>query len=142
MLATLLIKEDTKNLFWSNLLIFRNFFILSPINAAGSIPTSERTEYLPPIKSLCSTISALNLFAISIKPLSFISVITNKLFFIKDFDKTMLRFVIVSTVLPDLETTTKQDFFKFLIFLNSKCRFGSKLSKKNTFFLIFFLKKE
>ena len=52
------------------------------------------------------------MFAISISPLSFISVITNKLFFIKDFDKTMLRFVIVSTVLPDLETTTKQDFFK------------------------------
>ena len=82
------------------------------------------------------------MFAISIKPLSFISVITNKLFFIKDFEKTILRFVIVSTVLPDLETTTKQDFFKFLIYLKSKCRFESKLSKKNTLFLIFFLKKE
>ena len=45
-------------------------------------------------------------------------------------------------VFPDLLTTIKQELFKFLIFLNSKFKLGSKLSKKNTFFLIFFLKNE
>ena len=63
-------------------------------------------------------------------------------FLSKDFEKKTLRFVIVSSVSPDFETIIKQEFFKFLIFLNCKLKFISKLSKKNTFFFIFFLKKE
>ena len=29
-----------------------NFFGFRPINSAGNIPTSDKTEYLPPIKLL------------------------------------------------------------------------------------------
>ena len=83
-----------------------------------------------------------NLFAMLIRLLSFISVITINLFFNKDLEKIILRFIIVSSVFPDFETIIKQEFFKFLILLNCKYKLASKLSKKNTLFLIFFLKKE
>jgi len=104
--------------------------MLSPINAAGNIPTSDKTEYRPLIKSLCSIISALNLSAILFKTLSFISVIKINLFLNRDFEKTTLKFAIVSSVFPDFETIIKQEFFKILILLNCKCKFSSKLSKK------------
>ena len=81
--------------------------------------------------------SALYLCAKSIKLLSVISVIKINLFFNEFFENTTLRLVIVSSVSPDLETTTKQEFFKFFIFFNSECNPASKLSKKNTFFLFF-----
>ena len=102
------------------------------------MPTSERTEYLPPIKSLCSIISVLNFLPILTKLLSFNSVIITNLFFNKDSEKIIFKFVIVSRVFPDFETTIKHEFFKFFIFLYTECKFGSKLSKKNTSFLIFF----
>ena len=105
---------------------------------AGNIPASERTEYLPHIKLLCSITSAPNLSAIKLNALLFISVIIINLFLIKEFEKTIPRFVIVSRVFPDFEITTKQEFFMFLIFLHCACKSGSKLSKKNIFFLIFF----
>lgn len=38
------------------------------------------------------------------------------LFFNKDFEKTTLRFVIVSSVFPDFEIIIKQEFFKILSF--------------------------
>jgi len=49
----------------------------------------------------------------------------------------MFKFVIVSRVLPDFETTIKQEFY--ILFVNSKCKFESKLSKKKKFFFIFIL---
>ena len=52
------------------------------------------------------------------------------------------KFEIVSIVLPDFETTIKQELLKFLSFLKFKYKFSSKLSKKNIFFFIFFLKYE
>ena len=103
--------------------------------------TSEKTEYLPPIKSLCSTISASNLFAILIKVLSFASVMIIILFLGKVFLKTKLRFAIVSSVCPDLDTIIKQELFIFFIFLKFKYKLASKLSKKKYFFFYFFLKK-
>ena len=39
-------------LFLINELNCLNFLTLSPINSAGNIPTSDKTEYLPPIKLL------------------------------------------------------------------------------------------
>ena len=81
--AALLTKEEVKYLFLSNLFKFLNLSIFKFISAAGNIPTSERTEYLPPIKFLCSIISALNLFPIFAKSLSFNSVIITNLFFNK-----------------------------------------------------------
>jgi len=66
--------------------------------------------------------------------------ITINLFFIKFFENTVPKFVIVSRVLPDLETTIKQALLKLFISLYFKFKLPSKLSKKNTFFLIFFLK--
>ena len=87
-------------------------------------------------------ISALNLFAMFSKQLSFISEIIISLFFSKDFEKIMPKFATVSKVFPDFETTIKQEFFNFLISLNCKFKFSSKLSKKNTFFFILLLKKE
>ena len=102
------------------------------------MPTSERTEYRPPIKSLCSIISALNFFPIFNKLLFFNCVIITSLFLKKDFERINLRFVIVSRVSPDFETTTKHEFFKFFIFLYSEIKFKSKLSKKKYFYLFFF----
>ena len=63
MATTLLINKLEKFLFLIKLLKFLNLFSLRPINSAGNMPTSERTEYLPPMKFLCSIISALSLFA-------------------------------------------------------------------------------
>ena len=85
------------------------------IRAAGNMPTSDKTEYLPPMNSLCSIISALNLWAISFKALSLISVIKINLFLNNDFEKIKSKFVIVSRVLPDFETIIIQEFFRFLI---------------------------
>ena len=92
----------------------------NPISSAGSIPTSDKTEYRPPIKSLCSIISALNLLAIIFKALSLISVIKINLFLNKDLEKIKSKFAIVSRVLPDFETIIMQEFFKFLILRNCK----------------------
>ena len=68
---------------------------------AGSIPTSDKTEYLPAIKFLCSIISALNLLLILIKLLSVNSVIIINLPFYKNFELIFFKLVIVSTVLPE-----------------------------------------
>ena len=46
------IKFFTKFLFLIKLLNCLNLFDFNPINSAGIMPTSERTEYLPPIKLL------------------------------------------------------------------------------------------
>ena len=54
--------------------------------------------------------------------------------FNKDLEKTKFKFVSVSRVLPDLEIIIKQEFFKFFNLLNCKCKFLSRLSKKNSFF--------
>ena len=59
-----------------------------------------------------------------------------------DFEKIKSKFVIVSRVLPDFETIIMQEFFKFLILRNCKYKSSSRLSKKNTFFLILVLKNE
>ena len=109
---------------------------------AGNIPGSDKTEYRPPINSLCLIISTLYLPATSINLLSAISVMMTNLFFNKFLENNAPKFVIVSSVLPDLETTIKHEFFIFFIFYILGCKFKSKLSKKNTFFLIFFLKNE
>ena len=45
--------KNFKNfLFFIKLLNCLNLFGLRPINSAGNIPTSDKTEYLPPIKLL------------------------------------------------------------------------------------------
>ena len=46
---TLLINELINLLFLIKLSNLLNFFGLRPINNAGSMPTSDKTEYLPPI---------------------------------------------------------------------------------------------
>ena len=43
------IKELKKFLFFISIFKFLNLFEFKPINSAGSIPTSDKTEYLPPI---------------------------------------------------------------------------------------------
>ena len=63
------------------------------------------------------------------------------LFLNRDFEKIRLKFAIVSSVVPDLETIIKQEFFKILILLNCKCKFSSRLSKKKHFFFNFCFKK-
>ena len=85
-------------------------------------------------------ISAWYLFAIVLKALSVGSAIIINLFFDKFFENIAPKFIIVSRVLPDLETIIKQESFKFLIFLYFKLK--SKLSKKNTLFLILFFKND
>ena len=52
MFTTLLIIELKKYLFFTKLLNLLNLFSFNPINSAGNIPTSDKTEYLPPIKLL------------------------------------------------------------------------------------------
>ena len=79
---------------------------------------------------------------IFIKLLSLNSVIIINLFFNKFFEKIVPKFAIVSKVLPDFEITIKQELFIFFIFLKLLIKFTSKLSKKNIFFLFFFLKNE
>ena len=79
-------------------------------------------------------ICALNLCPKLIKALSFNSVIITSLFFNKDSEKIIFRFVIVSRVFPDFETIIKHEFFIFFIFLYSMSKLGSKLSKKKLFF--------
>ena len=104
------------------------------------MPTSERTEYRPPMWLLCSIKNKLNFFDRLNKMLFFFCeiIITFLAFFFKilrinKFDK-------VSIVLPDYDTIKKRVldsltfFLKFLIFSLSK-----SLKKKISFF-IFFLK--
>ena len=50
--ATLFTRELKKNLFFIKLLNCLKRFTFKPISSAGSMPTSDRTEYLPPIKLL------------------------------------------------------------------------------------------
>ena len=124
-----------------NLSNILNFFIFKPISAAGNIPASDKTEYRPPIKSLCSIISAFNLLAILTIELFLISVIKTNLFLSEKLESRIFKLVIDSMVSPDLEIIIKQLFFNFFNFLNSKYKFSSKLSKKNTSFFTLFLKK-
>ena len=49
---TFVIREFKKFLFFIRLFICLNLFFFNPINSAGNIPTSDKTENLPPIKSL------------------------------------------------------------------------------------------
>ena len=106
-----------KYLLLSNLSKFLNSLNFSPISAAGSIPTSDKTEYLPPINSLCSTTSALYLLANSIKGAFLFSVIIISLFLKRFFEKIIKKFTKTSSVPPDFETTIKQEFFIFVNFL-------------------------
>ena len=62
--------------------------------------------------------------------LSLCCVIITNFFLNKDLENIVFKFINVSSVLPDFEITIKHEFFKFLIFLNFKNKFGSKLSKK------------
>ena len=87
------------------------------MSAAGNIPTSDKTEYLPPIKSLCSIILALCLMANSASGLFLFSVITISLFLKRFLEKMVKKFVNTSSVVPDFETTIKQEFSIFFIFL-------------------------
>ena len=43
------IKELKKVLFFINEFSCLNFFTFKPIKLAGNMPTSDKTEYLPPI---------------------------------------------------------------------------------------------
>ena len=49
---TLIISEFKNFLLATRLSNFLNFLESNPINSAGNIPTSDKTEYLPPIKLL------------------------------------------------------------------------------------------
>ena len=49
---TLEIKAFKYFLFLTKLFNCLNFFESNPINSAGNIPVSDKTEYLPPIKLL------------------------------------------------------------------------------------------
>ena len=61
--------------------------------------------------------------------------------FSRVFENIALRFVIVSSVSPDLEIITKQELLIFLIFLYFRFKLGSKLSKKKNFFFNSVFKK-
>lgn len=72
-------------------------------------PTSDRTEYRPPIKFLCSTKKILNFLDIKCSKL-FFSAIKIKLLalFLITLSKNILDKV--SMVFPDFEVTTKRTF--------------------------------
>ena len=58
MLASFNVQSFNKNLFFSFKILKSsdlNFKVFIPIKYEGIIPVSESTEYLPPIKLLCST---------------------------------------------------------------------------------------
>ena len=50
--STLSTKQLIYFLFFIKLFNCLNFEVFNPINSAGNIPTSDKTEYLPPIKLL------------------------------------------------------------------------------------------
>ena len=118
-----------------------NWKIFIPIKYAGTIPTSDKTEYLPPIKCLCSI---KNIF-------SFLERLNNILFFLSEIKIIFFEFFFiifskkifdsVSTVSPDLETTNIRVFFKFSFFLKSNIFFAFRSLKKYTFFFIFSSRK-
>ena len=57
------INESINFLFLTKLLNCLNFLEFNPINSAGSMPTSDKTAYLPPIKLLCFITSSFKLCA-------------------------------------------------------------------------------
>ena len=98
------------------------------------MPGSDKTENLPPIKSLCSIKNKLFFFAISLRALSFFSeiIIIFFLFFLIIFKK--IKFVKVSVVFPDFEIMRKRMLSKFSFFLKLFIFSSSKSSKKKNFF--------
>ena len=74
------------------------------------MPTSDKTEYLPPIKFLCSIKNKLNFFEIEYRILFFFSdiIIIFFAFFLKIFNEN--EFDKVSTVFPDFEITINKVF--------------------------------
>ena len=90
--------------------------MFNPIRYAGTRPTSDNTEYLPPIKFLCSIKKRLNFFDNSYKVLFFFSVIIIIFleFFLMMFNE--IKFEIVSIVLPDFEIIKIKFFVIFFLF--------------------------
>ena len=98
--------------------LLRNFITLTPIRCDGIIPTSDKTEYLPPKKFLCSIKGRLYFFEIVFKIFSFFSVIII-IFLAFDFNIfNSIKFDIVSIVFPDFEITIKRHFFLLFSLLN------------------------
>ena len=116
-------------------------FFFKPMSSAGNIPTSDKTEYLPPKKFLCSIKKRLYLFAIKFKIFCFfflIMIIFFALYF-KMFNS--IKFDIVSIVFPDLEIIIKRQSLVLFYFFNLFNFSLSRLSKKVTFFFILCFKK-
>ena len=97
---------------------------------AGTKPTSERTEYLPPIFFLCSIKNKLNFFEIE----------NNKLLFFSEIIIMFLAFCFiifkantldkVSTVVPDFEIMINKTFDIFSFFFKFVSSFSSRSLKK------------
>ena len=94
------------------------------------MPTSDKTEYLPPKYFLCSTKNKLYFFEIEYKALSFFSVIMIIFFALYLIILNSKKFVIVSIVLPDLEIIIKRHLLILFSFLNLINFSLSRLSKK------------
>ena len=111
-----------------------NFFLilgkLIPINKAGINPTSDKTEYLPPICSLCSTKNRFNFLARLHSKLFLFSeiIITFFAFALRIFNEKILDNV--SIVFPDFETIMKRILFKFSFFFRFINSFSFRSLKK------------
>ena len=119
---TLISKLFTKFLFKINLSNLLNLLLFKPINSAGNIPTSDKTEYLPPIKFLCSIISDFNFKANFLNNYFYF-----QLYIIYYLPEKIFSLTMVSNVFPDFDIIKlRLFFFSFLLFYF----FVSRLSKK------------
>ena len=96
----------------------RKEFSFSPSRYDGNILTSERTEYLPPIESLCLINSIPFFFEKKFKGLLFFPEIIIVLFFFKNLELNKLEIDNVSNVFPDFDIKINKIFFCDNFFLS------------------------
>ena len=83
---------------------------------AGNMPTSDKTEYLPPIYSLCFIRRIFFFLAKLNKALFLFSVITIVFFLVKFKFFKILILVNVSIVFPDLEIKINKNLLEFFFY--------------------------
>ena len=110
---------------------------MSPVKYVGIIPTSDKTEYLPPTYKLCSINSKFNFLAKENNVLFFFSeiIITFFEFFLIMSKKNALDKV--SIVLPDFDIIINKILDKSSFFLKLINLLSSRLLKKKNFFIQF-----